>query len=332
MSSVIPPALCSRGKSNRNKAMTVLAALVAVINSAGVGAESPDADKSAWQLSIVQAPTPQEPTAIMLPQLGKTLPVKAANWVKAGEQIWLHNVTEPSITPYLSQSKGPSPAVLLIPGGGFKFVSMSNEGWLLAEKFANAGISTFILKYRVDPTPETPAAFQASLLDAMTQPRIGRGPELYQLDSVVRARLDAATALQYLHDHQQELNIDITRLGVLGFSAGAITAMAVALEDVDVNQPAFVGAIYGSMTAVTPPADPPPLFVAMASDDPLFEHEGFGLIESWHAAGGSTELHWYANGGHGFGARTQHTTSDRWLGQFLAWLESRGILVGNANQ
>ena len=85
MSSVIPPALCSRGKSNRNKAMTVLAALVAVINSAGVGAESPEDDKSAWQLSIVQAPTPQEPTAIMLPQLGKTLPVKAANWVKAGE-------------------------------------------------------------------------------------------------------------------------------------------------------------------------------------------------------------------------------------------------------
>ena len=82
---------------------------------------------------------------------------------------------------------------------------------------------------------------------------------------------------------------------------------------------------YGVLQADTDTVwafDPFPMLIAMASDDPLFNHEGFGLVTSWHDAGGATELHWYTRGGHGFGAIEQGTTSDRWLNQFLAWLNT----------
>jgi acetyl esterase/lipase len=56
---------------------------------------------------------------------------------------------------------------------------------------------------------------------------------------------------------------------------------------------------------VTVPADAPPLFVALAADDPFFANGGFGLIESWRAAKKPAEFHLYEQGGHGFGMYPQ---------------------------
>jgi acetyl esterase/lipase len=66
-------------------------------------------------------------------------------------------------------------------------------------------------------------------------------------------------------------------------------------------KPAFIGIIYGPLAAVTVPADAPPLFVALAADDPFFANGGFGLIDSWRAAKKPAEFHLYEQGGHGFG-------------------------------
>ena len=74
-------------------------------------------------------------------------------------------------------------------------------------------------------------------------------------------------------------------------------------------KPAFLGEIYGSMAPVTVPADAPPLFVALAADDPLFGNSGFGLVESWRAAKRPVEFHLYEQGGHGFGMYKKPTTS-----------------------
>ena len=59
--------------------------------------------------------------------------------------------------------------------------------------------------------------------------------------------------------------------------------MATALVGEDAK-PAFIGNIYGPLAAVTVPADAPPLFAALAADDPFFANGGFGLIDSWRAA------------------------------------------------
>jgi dipeptidyl aminopeptidase/acylaminoacyl peptidase len=68
----------------------------------------------------------------------------------------------------------------------------------------------------------------------------------------------------------------------------------------------------------------------MASDDQLFNKQGFGLIESWQKAGGSVELHYYQGGGHGFGSRPQGTTSDLWFEQFMAWMKVKKLLERSA--
>ena len=55
--------------------------------------------------------------------------------------------------------KATGAAVLVIPGGGFHFLSMSNEGWPVALKLAEQGIAALVLKYRVEPTPDNDSEF-----------------------------------------------------------------------------------------------------------------------------------------------------------------------------
>lgn len=113
---------------------------------------------------------------------------------------------------------------------------------------------------------------------------------------------------------------------MLGFSAGALTTILTTLADAPDARPDFIAPIYGEMLAVTPPPNPQPMFAALASDDRLFNQQGFGLVESWQKAGGSVELHYYTGGGHGFGSQKRGTTSDLWFGQFMAWMEARELL------
>ncbi len=56
---------------------------------------------------------------------------------------------------------------------------------------------------------------------------------------------------------------------MIGFSAGAMLTMTTALYSNEAK-PAFIGDIYGPLTAIDVPPDAPPLFVALAADDPLF--------------------------------------------------------------
>jgi dienelactone hydrolase len=113
---------------------------------------------------------------------------------------------------------------------------------------------------------------------------------------------------------------------MLGFSAGAMTTMSTTLANAADARPDFIAPIYGYMVAVTPPPRPQPMFAAMASDDLLFNKQGFGLIESWQKAGGSVEFHYYQGGNHGFGSRKMGTTSDLWFGQFMAWMQAQGLM------
>ena len=116
---------------------------------------------------------------------------------------------------------------------------------------------------------------------------------------------------------------------MVGFSAGATLTMATALVGEDAD-PAFIGIIYGPLASVTVPADAPPLFVALAADDPLFGDSGFGLIESWRTAKKPVEFHLYEQGGHGFGMYQKETTSTGWFNAYVSWLAMHGMLEPRA--
>ena len=112
---------------------------------------------------------------------------------------------------------------------------------------------------------------------------------------------------------------------MMGFSAGAMLTMTTALADTGAR-PAFLGDIYGPLSAVEVPTDAPPLFVALAADDPLFPGTDFGLIQSWRAADRPVEFHYYEQGGHGFGMYPKDTTSTGWFDAFVSWLGMHGML------
>ena len=110
---------------------------------------------------------------------------------------------------------------------------------------------------------------------------------------------------------------------MIGFSAGAMLTLATALSDSDAK-PAFIGSIYGPMSTMDVPANAPPLFDALAADDPIFGNGGFGLIESWKASKRPVEFHLYEQGGHGFGMYPKETTSTGWFNAFVSWMRMHG--------
>ncbi|HEY0436754.1 MAG TPA: dienelactone hydrolase family protein, partial [Phenylobacterium sp.] len=119
------------------------------------------------------------------------------------------------------------------------------------------------------------------------------------------------------------------RIGFMGFSAGAITTMGLAYADDPATRPAFIAPIYGGLGAPARPVpnNPPPMWAAMAADDPLFGKTDFALIPAWEAKGGAVELHLYEKGGHGFGYPGRPgTTTLGWPEEFLAWMKARGLL------
>ena len=112
---------------------------------------------------------------------------------------------------------------------------------------------------------------------------------------------------------------------MVGFSAGAMLTLQTALRAPEVK-PAFIGIIYGPLQPVTVPPDAPPMFVALAADDPLFGGRGMGLIQSWMTAKRPVEFHLYEQGGHGFGMYQKNTTSTGWFEAFVSWLGMHNYL------
>ena len=122
-----------------------------------------------------------------------------------------------------------------------------------------------------------------------------------------------------------EWGVDTTRLGMIGFSAGAGLTMHCTLNSKSM-QLDFVGPIYGGMGPVEVPKNAPPMFNVIATDDFLFRGQ-FGVIESWFKAGRPVEFHLYQNGGYGFGLGNPDRTSNRWFDAFIHWLEVNDFLA-----
>ena len=70
------------------------------------------------------------------------------------------NVTVATLTPFLPDpAKASGAAVVVAPGGGFRTLSMENEGWNVARALAERGVAAFVLKYRLNQTPADMAGF-----------------------------------------------------------------------------------------------------------------------------------------------------------------------------
>lgn len=272
-------------------------------------------------------PTPNQPDAVVL-STGK-LPGATADeaWHSQYGSVFARNVTVATLTPFLpAKGTATGAAVIVAPGGGFQTLSMENEGWNVAKALAQRGVAAFVLKYRLHPTPATMEGFEESMRQMFAG--VTKRPPSAEDPSVALAPqiADATAAFDLVRSRATEWQVDPNKIGMIGFSAGAMLTLSTTLYVKQAN-PAFIGTIYGPLTSVSAPSDAPPLFIALAADDPFFANAGFGLIESWKKAKRPVEFHLYEQGGHGFGMYPKETTSTGWFNSFVAWLRMHGFVA-----
>ncbi|UZH54505.1 alpha/beta hydrolase [Salinimicrobium tongyeongense] len=280
--------------------------------------------------TIYPLETPQEPNAIPLGTGGVEDQPAQETWFRQWGDPMARNITTATLTPFLPDpDKATGTTIIVAPGGGFRWLSMGNEGWEVAEALAKKGIAAFVLKYRLHPTPPSLEEFKDYMSRPITPPAESSGdgeaarPERprWNLDNQLE---DAEAAYALIVERAEEWGVDTTNIGMIGFSAGAGLTMHSTLNSKTMDL-AFIGPIYGGLNEVEVPENAPPMFNVLAADDFLFNGE-FGLIESWYKAGIPVEFHLYQNGGHGFGLGNPDRTSNRWFDAFIYWLEVNKFL------
>ena len=215
-------------------------------------------------------------------------------------------VNYPSLTPFLPKAaKTGTRAVIVCPGGAYDVLAVDYEGYEIAEALSKAGIAAFVLKYRV------PRQRLAALCDALR-------------------------AVRYLRYHAEDLGVDPSSIGIMGFSAGGHLAAMCAgscrkkvyapIDEVDrvSARPDNLGLIYPAYLEEKPRfpllKDHPPTFLLQASDDPYFPsytaYEKELLKRKL-----PLEAHLFPEGGHGFGSRPCGKATDDWLKLYVNWLK-----------
>ncbi|HRN58308.1 MAG TPA: alpha/beta hydrolase, partial [Agriterribacter sp.] len=227
----------------------------------------------------------------------------------------------------------------ICPGGGYSIVAIDHEGFKVAEKFNEAGVAAFVLKYRIPDKKN-------------------------QTDPSVAPLQDAQQAILTVRTNAKQWNIDPARIGIMGFSAGGHLASTAGTHferslidnpDHISVRPDFMLLIYPVISAdmtithrgsfnnllgadasaeqlslysnekqVT--AATPPTFLVHASDDGgVSPNNSIVFYQALLKNKIPAELHIYQNGGHGFGMHNA-TTGDEWMERCKNWLNANGWL------
>jgi acetyl esterase/lipase len=205
---------------------------------------------------------------------------------------------------------GPLPVVVLIHGGGFTSRSRTDAGIVrIARALAVQGVVAASIDYRLLGREPDPSERVAPLVAAL--------PKAPLFTGMASAVDDTLTAIDYLRDHAGDLGLDMDRLGLIGSSAGAITAdhVAYALDDHGIDGPKvrFVASLWGGMF-VPPPAGQgelaadqlehgeAALFAVHGDADPRVPVKlDDQLIARAKAEDVPSEYHRIPGGGHGYG-------------------------------
>ena len=227
--------------------------------------------------------------------------------------------------------------VVILPGGGYRLVSMEQEGYAIAEWCAKRGITAMVVKYRVSQNEKFGYQFPVP-------------------------QLDARRAIRTMRAHGEEWGLDPKKIGVLGASAGghlAATCMTLFDQKLETGEgdaidglscrPDFAVLLYpvigmdsswghrgsklrllgkdpsqkillecSSYRQVTP--NSPPVFIVHCADDPTVPLRNSAEFMSACAEKKvPVRAVIYPTGGHGFGGPGRGDARG-WLTQLDLWL------------
>jgi acetyl esterase/lipase len=238
-----------------------------------------------------------------------------------------------------ANAKEPRSCVIICPGGGYRILASSHEGYDIAAKFNEIGVSALVLYYRL---PEDSA----------------------QIEKKFAPLQDAQSAIALVRSNASKWNVDPAKVGIMGFSAGghlAATAsthfnkdytgilpganlrpdFSILLYPVISVRPFGHGGSSQSLLGKNPTeedlalfsneeqvnAQTPKAFLVHAADDmavPL--KNSLVYAERLTANKVAVDLHVYAKGGHGFGLNNKTTSGDLWFDRLFTWFKANQLL------
>lgn len=233
-------------------------------------------------------------------------------------------------------------AVLITPGGGYRWVVVDKEGYEMGCWLAARGVTVFVLFYRL------PGEGWSAGPDVVLQ--------------------DTQRAMRLIRHRASDYGIDPERVAAMGFSAGGHACADLAARfarpvyrEVDkadtLSARPFVAApIYPVISMAAPvahpgsrvnlvganasaeleqahsphlniPANAPPHFILHAEDDDVVPVENALLLRTaLRKQNIPVETHLFTHGGHGFGLRKAiGKPVETWPDLFLSWAKTQGL-------
>ena len=217
---------------------TVFAGLAAAFAlGLAAGAQAQDA-------RMTPIPVPAQPNAIVLDTGILPGAVSPESWHSQYNSVFARNVTVATLTPFLPDpAKATGAAVIVAPGGGFRTLSMENEGWDVARALAAQGVAAVVLKYRLNQTPADMPGFERSMTEMFSgAARRPRPDPQAAMAGLAPQIADSRAAFALVRKRAAEWRVNPDRIGMVGFSAGAMLTLATTLAGEDAK-PAFIGLI-----------------------------------------------------------------------------------------
>ena len=230
-------------------------------------------------------------------------------------------------------------AVIVAPGGSYRFLASNHEGRQVANWFNALGVAAFVLAYRLGPRYHHPI-------------ELG----------------DAQRAIRLVRSHAKEFGLLPNRIGIMGFSAGGHLASTAAAHFDDGNtaapdaidrassRPDFAILAY-PVISMKPPyahegsvhsllgenpdpqsrealsneqhvtAETPPTFLFSTNEDTVVPAENsVQFYLALRKAGVPAELHVFEKGPHGVGLDLGDPAVGEWSKLLANWLRVRGLL------
>lgn len=230
---------------------------------------------------------------------------------------------KPSIRVFLPEdSVKTGMAVLVIPGGGYRMLSLGQEGYQWADYLTPKGIATIVLSYRMP--------------NGVTEVPIS----------------DATEAMRLIRENATKWGINPNKVGILGSSAGGHLASTIATHNPEATRPNFQILFYPVITMdlsythedshraligenapkeledkysnnLQVTSQTPPAILFLADDDFLVPpRNAVDYYLALKAAKVKSSMHIYPNGGHGFGCGKWFRYHDNMMETLFMWLNT----------